>query len=182
MRHADICKRAPAVARFEKLHVQKINRIGILRVGVNAVVIPRALQSARIVADALPIFARVVRAEKSAVFGFDNRPHAVCIDGRNGDSDFAQNARRQTFVARNFRPSVAAVFGFKNSRTRAARIETPRRTADLPESSRKSHSDLTGRKLNRLRRFYYLGKEFSSTFCRRPSCEKRRVLRSCPNR
>src|SRR5262249_56722859 len=110
MRRLDRRVRAPAVDRFVETRVERVDGVGALRVCVDVRVIPRALAQIAVIVDLRPILAPVVRTEDAAVLGFDERPEALRIGGRNGHADpAARPALLPARAARNFRPPVPAV-------------------------------------------------------------------------
>ena len=82
-------KRLPAVGRFHERHVVRVDDVGVLRVGVDLGVVPRALPQVAIVVRALPRRTAVIGSKDAARIGFDVGPDAIRISSRHRDADVA---------------------------------------------------------------------------------------------
>src|SRR5262249_27345633 len=104
-----------------------------LRIRIDVRVVPGALAEIAFLVGAAPRAPAVVRAEHAAVVGFDDRPDAIRIRGRNRDADAATDAGGKS-GAGEARPGVAAVGGFVETTAAPAALEAPRRPPGLPET------------------------------------------------
>src|SRR5690606_14751311 len=110
------------VDRAPEVDVQDVDGVGVLRVGVDVVVIPGALAQVAVLAAARPGRAVVVRAEHGAVLGLDDGPDAPRLRAGSGDADLADDlALRQARVASDLLPGVAAVGRLPEAGVLAAR-------------------------------------------------------------
>src|SRR6185437_7068599 len=116
----------------EERHVHDVHRVGVLRVGENPRVVPRALTELALLIGAGPRRAPVVGAEHAAGIRFDDRVYALRVRGRHGDADVTDDARRQTGITCELGPVLAAVGGLEDAAARAAAHEQPRLAAGLP--------------------------------------------------
>ena len=134
VRRADGGEGAAAVDRTVHADVERVDCVGVLRVGEDVAVIPGALAQDVLVVDLGPGAAAVVGAEDAAIGGFHQRPDAVRIGRRNGDADASEHAARQAGSARNVGPGIAAVGRFEEAAAGAAAIEMIGIAAHLPEA------------------------------------------------
>ena len=113
VRHADGRKGSAAINGFMKSDVQNIDGVFILCIGVNSVVVPRALAYRSTLTDSLPGVTRIVRGKETAIFILDHCKEPIRVDGRDRDVHFAVKSGRKTPVSRYLYPSVAAVGRFE---------------------------------------------------------------------
>src|SRR5205814_4664865 len=116
-------KRLATVRRAPEADIHDPNLVLVLRMRVNPRVVPGALAEIAIFAGLGPGLAGVVGAEDAAVVGFDQRPDALGIDGRNRDANDADRLFRQPFVSSDLRPVIAAVGAFPQPGAGATALE-----------------------------------------------------------
>ncbi len=134
VRRTDFLVGFAAVFRAPEAHIQHVDHVFALRIGVNACVIPGALPQLALIVDAPPFFAAVVGAKHAALFCFDDRPDAIWIGRRNRDAADADGAARQSLIARDLFPSVAAVGRLPDAGAFAATFQTVRRAPHAPHA------------------------------------------------
>ena len=132
VRRAKVAERAAAVDRTVNAHIERVDRVGILRVGEDVRVIPGALPQDVLIVHLGPVAPAIVGAEQAAVGGLHQRPHALRIGRRDGDADAAEHAARQPGRVRDLGPGVAAVGALEQPAARSAAIHAPGLAADLP--------------------------------------------------
>ena len=130
VRNADGGEGPSAVGRLVEPHVEHVDGVRVLGIGVDVCVVPRPLAQRAIVVGACPALSGVVGAKDAAVVGLDDGPDAVAASGRRGDVDLALDAVGQPVG--EFLPGVAAVGRFVQTAVLAAAAEAPRGSADLP--------------------------------------------------
>ncbi len=143
VRRGELAERLAAVGRFPQRVVRDPDRVHVLRIREHVHVVPGTSAQPRVFADALPRRARVVRAEQRAVVGFHHRVHAPAVRGRHDDADAPEHAARQTGVAGDVGPRVAAVGGLPQPGVGTAARHAPRRAPRLPDG-REHHARVVG--------------------------------------
>ena len=129
-RHLD--ERLAAVDRLPERVVRHPHGVDVGRIGEHVHVVPGTAAEPGLLARALPGGAAVIGAEERAVLGFDQRVDAPAIGRGDGDADPSEDAARQSGVARDVGPRVAAVGRFPERRVRPAAGHAPRGTLRLP--------------------------------------------------
>src|SRR5215470_2560595 len=102
--------------------MERVYRVGRLRVGEDVRVIPGALAQNVLLVDLGPAASAVVGTKEAAVGSFDQRPHALGIHGRDSHADAAEHAARQAGRGRSFVPAVAADSGLEKRAAGSAAI------------------------------------------------------------
>ena len=105
-------------------------RLGPMRVGPYGILQPVA--DAALLVDEREGFTSVVRAEQAALFGFDQRIHAIGVRGSHSDADLPPAPLRQTFG--QLLPGVSPVARDPQRASRPAARHRPGRPARLPEA------------------------------------------------
>src|SRR5690606_20477642 len=123
-----------AVDRAPHVDVQDVDGVGVLRVGIDVVVVPGALAQVAVLAAARPGFPVVVRAEHRAVLGLDDGPNPARLRARGSHADLADDLTlRQAGVAGDLLPGIAAVGGSPETGVLAARREEVRAAPGFPD-------------------------------------------------
>src|SRR5207253_11107841 len=91
--HADRGKSLARVARTKETGVQNVDRFGVLRIRVDARVVPGALPQLVLRVRSGPFFSRIVGAVDAAlVLGLDDRPDTIGARGGKSDADVSDNS------------------------------------------------------------------------------------------
>ena len=109
-----------AVVGTVELHVQRIHGVAVLGVGQNSREIKRPLPDAAVGIHQSPRLAGVVGSKQSAIVGFHHRIDAIGVGARDADVDLANDPFRESGMAGDFGPRIAAVGRFKQTARRAA--------------------------------------------------------------
>src|SRR5262245_9650468 len=134
VRRDDHAKILAAVFGMPQADVDDIDFVGVLWTGVDARVIPGPLPQLASFVDLGPRRAGVIGAKDAAVLCFDDGPDAIGVRGRYGDADDADRALRQSLVARDLLPCVAAVDALPEAGAIAAAFQTEGGTPDSPSA------------------------------------------------
>ncbi len=126
---------AAAVSRLMEAHVENVNRVLVLGIGVDVRVVPGPLPERPVIVYPRPSGARILRAEDTALLGLNDRPHPIRVHRRDRDADLAEGALRQARVAADLGPAVAPVGRLEKTASRTTTLHPPRHAACLPESS-----------------------------------------------
>ena len=103
-------------------HVQHVHDVFILGVGINAAIVPGALQQGAILVDPSPGFASILGAVHATFLVFDDGPNSIGILGRNRHpNDAIDAAGHARFIGKVF-PSIAAIGAFPEFGIRAAAV------------------------------------------------------------
>ena len=114
VRHVDHVEGLSTVHGPEQLDVQTIDRVLIDRVSDDAGVVPRPLPQLVLAVCAGPGLSGIVGAVYAACrFGFDHRPDAIGIRGRDRQPDLSDDSRRK--ASGELLPRVAAVHRLINA-------------------------------------------------------------------
>src|SRR5207249_1539850 len=95
VRHGQVREALPAVGRLVHVDVGQVDRVGVLRVGVDPRVVPRALADLVLVVDVGPLLAVVLAAEEAAVLRLDEGEYAPGQGRRGGHADLSPDPFRQ---------------------------------------------------------------------------------------
>src|SRR5262249_21640511 len=109
VRRGDLEERLAAVEGLPRRVVEDPERVDVGRIGKDVHVVPGPTAQARLLAVPLPGGAAIVRAEECPVLGFYDRVDTLAIDRRHRDADATEHTTRQTGVACDVAPRVAAV-------------------------------------------------------------------------
>ena len=112
--------------------VHDVHPVDVLRVGVDAGVVPSALAEAAVGVRPLPRFSGIVRAVDAALVVLEDGPDAVRIHGRYGHADDAERPLRHALHLHQGGPVRAAIFGFPEGRSRPAGREVVGRAPHVP--------------------------------------------------
>src|SRR5215831_4296546 len=134
MRHADTGKGPAAIIRSIEAGVEHVTFFSIFWIGVDARVVPGPLPQIPLLIRLGPGAAAVVRAKDAAVLSLDNGPQAIRIRRRDGNTYYADRAPRQTGIASDLSPVIAAVSRFEDAAARPAALERPRLAINFPEA------------------------------------------------
>src|SRR5262245_23803111 len=96
-------------------------------------VVESALAKIAALVHFLPRRARVVGHEESTVLGFDLRVETLRVGAGDGEADLAECPPRQSGIARDFGPVIAAVSRPENAAAGAAARHLPRIAEGLPQ-------------------------------------------------
>ena len=81
MRHADTRKCAATIVRSIETGVEDIDFVGVLRICIDARVVPGALPQIALLVRLRPVLTAVIRSKHATVFCFDNRPQTIRVRG-----------------------------------------------------------------------------------------------------
>ena len=99
MRNSDFYVKSFApVSRFEKIHIQTIDRFFIQRIGINAGIIESPLTQFPFFIYFFPSPSAIVRSENSAFICFDNCPDSIGISRGDRDTDFSDRTFRHSRI------------------------------------------------------------------------------------
>ena len=121
-----------AIVGTIELDVQGIHGVAMLRVRENPREVKRALPNAPVGVHQRPGLAGVVGLKQPAVVGVHHGVDAFGIRARDADVDLTESAFRESEIARDFGPRVAAVRRFEEAARRAAARQRPRCPVDVP--------------------------------------------------
>ena len=130
VRDADRPEARAAVDRTPEHHVQNVDRVGVLRVGLEVGVVPRPLAQLAVGAHQPELLAAVVGTEEAALFVLDQGPDSVRRRRRHRHRDAALDALGEALG--ELHPGVAAVCCLVNAAAGPARDHGPRFPLRLP--------------------------------------------------
>jgi hypothetical protein len=124
-----------AVGGLVHAQVEHVDRILVLRVGVDVHVVPGAAEQVGVVGELLPGRAKVVGAvEAGRVLRLDDGPDAARLHRRGGHADLALERLREALVQADLLPGVAAVQRTPQAAVRAAAAQFPEVAIGLPDA------------------------------------------------
>src|SRR6266566_4209142 len=132
MRRPQLRERPAAVHGAIHPRVQHVDRLGILRIGVNVRVVPGALAEIALLVRAAPRIAAVVGSEDASRVRLHDSPYAVVVGGHS-NTDLPDGPLGESLVARDLLPRVAAVAGLEESGARPAARHVRWAAARLPD-------------------------------------------------
>src|SRR5712691_2557283 len=133
VRCGDLEERSPAVDRFPALVVEDPDRVGVLWVSEDMLVVPGTPLQVAVVTDQLPGRPTIVGAEEPAVLGLDSHPHAPRFGGRYCHPHPPFEALGEARVVGHFRPGIAAVGRLVQTTVGSTARETPEVAPYLPD-------------------------------------------------
>ncbi len=134
VRHADRPKRLPAVARPIEAGVERVDDVGILRIGIDPRVVERPLPESALLVDPGPGRAAIIRAEHAAAVVLHDGVDAPRRGRRDRDADLATYSfLGQSLVARDLGPGFPEIGALEEPAAGAARRHAPRLAPRLPQ-------------------------------------------------
>ena len=129
MRGGHIGERAPAVDALEQWRVAHPHHLGVLRIGRDVHVIPRARLNQPVARHLPPRLTGIVTAKQTTVLRFHNRVHAIGIGRRHRHTDLAHQLRQPFLTAL---PRIAAVHRLPDPAAGTTAAYHPRRALMIP--------------------------------------------------
>ena len=120
VRHVAGLPRLARVRRLVDVDVQHPDGVLHLGIGIHPRVVERPLTEIAALVHLLPVRPRVVRHEEAAVLRLDLGIQARRVRAGDREPDLAEHALRQTGIARDFGPVIAAVSRLEDAAARAA--------------------------------------------------------------
>ena len=119
-----------SINRLHDRRVHHVDDVGVLRVGGDVHVVPRARLDETVLAQQPPCLPRVVGSEEPALFRFDDRVHAIRICRRDGHADLAHQLWQPFGESR---PAVATVGRLPDAAPGPSAAHQPRKALVIPE-------------------------------------------------
>ena len=134
MRHIERLREGlAAIARAIEARVHRIHGVRVLRIRIDARVVPRALTQLAVFVDLGPGIAAVIRPIDAAFFCFDQCPDARRLRRRHRDADLAPESLRHARIGGDLLPRLTTVDRLEHPATRTAGVQRPRGAIRIPE-------------------------------------------------
>src|SRR5579883_888236 len=132
--HRNLDKGLSAIDRLIAALIEYPERLGVLWVSIDMMVVPGAFAQIRILREPFPGSSRVVRTENRAILSLNDSPDAILLRARHGHADLAEQTAGQALMARNIGPGIPAVGRLKEAAALAAALQSMGQASSAPES------------------------------------------------